>query len=481
MRCPVLLCLVVFAGRAAEWRPYQDAAGFSLEVPSQWRVEPGRNGMATVSSPDGRSFAQVIPVLNRQQPCAALLTTSFQVSSQRFPQARVVQVQPGRDQRTALAEVSFAGGQSRAAVLCVETSPRSAMLYTIAAPQAEFAMVKPTLIRTLTSFQYRANAEGSGGAAPTMANLQYVRWSDPRENAFSLQVPAGWQTAGGVIRYTNLEIGSGVRTASPDGNSVIVFNDPRIRTAMTPIQGARVGSPAYGGGVFLPYVPGLQFAETYLRQYLLGDAGMQLQQVISKRERPDLSAISNQAHARGNVNPAGPTRTTHGEIVFTAVRNGQKLSGYLLAATDFTPSMAGMGHIWRGSVFAYVAPEAEVNRVTQVVSRMMSTAQLNAAWSQGTQAAGRATQEAFHSAAQQANEAITSSYWARQGVQGQAMQNGSETMRGQIRLTDGQGTQYVAPSGKNYYYLDEVHGRVVGTNDTAPPPNIDVRQLEMIR
>lgn len=465
----------------APWQRYQDPSGFVLEHPADWTVERGGNGMVTAASPDGRWFAQVIPILNRQQACADLLVASFQVSSRRFPQAQVTGVQRGRDGRSAVADVGFRNGESRAAVLCVETSPRSAMVYTIAAPRAEYPTARPHLIRLLSSFRYGADAPaGSGrGAAPTQ-NISFVRWSDPQEAAFSVQIPSGWQAEGGTHRYTNLEIGIGLRVLSPDRGTLLLFNDPRLRTAMTPVPGAAIGSPAYGGGVFLPYIAGLPFADRYLREQFLPGMGAQLGQVVSRRERPDLSALSNQAAARYNANPAGPPRSSHGEIVFTATKNGQTLAGYLLCETVFNPSPAGMGHIWKPSVFGYMAPQNEVGQTTQILARILQSAQVNAAWSQSTAAAGRATQQAYHSAAQQVSDQITSSYWARQASQERSAAGFSDHMRDQVRLSDGQGTQYVAPSGKNYYYLDERNDRIIGT-DNASPPLIDVRQLELIR
>ncbi|MBV8819250.1 MAG: hypothetical protein JO022_12890, partial [Acidobacteriaceae bacterium] len=276
--------------------------------------------------------------------------------------------------------------------------------------------------------------------------------------------------------------------ASPDGNTVFVINDDRLRRCMTPYAGVQRGAPAYGGGIFLDYIPARTFVQQYVQQSMLRDAGAQLTQVIRQRPRPDLSAAANQQFAQYNANPAGPTRAEHAEMEFTALRNGRRLAGYLLAETYFTPSPAGVGHIWGAAVFGLLAPEESMIDMMQALVRIAGSAQVSSQWAQSTQAAGQATQQAFHQAAQQMDQIITSSYWARQtpspGPNGERRLSSSEKwsdmMRGQVHLTDGEGTEYVAPSGSNYYWYHGPHDLIIG-KDEPTPPNIDVTQLQIIQ
>jgi hypothetical protein len=319
-------------------------------------------------------------------------------------------------------------------------------------------------------------------------NLQFTRWTDPREGGFSLEVPAGWQANGGVRRYSNIEINAGVRIASPDGNTVLIINDDRLRRCITPYAGIRSGAN-YGGSVFLNYVPAPVFVQQYIQMTVLRDAGARLIQVIGVRPRPDLSAVANQQFARYNANPAGATRAQHAEIEFIADRNGQRLAGYLLAETYITPSGAGGGDLWGAAVFGLMAPQEQMTGMMRALVRIAGSAQVNAQWAQSTQAAGRATQEAFHQAAQEIDHIITSSYWARQ-TPARRSENGErrlswsekqeDAMLGQVHLSDGEGTEYTAPSGSNYYWYHPEHDVIVG-KDEPTPPNIDVRQLEIMQ
>ena len=50
--------------------------------------------------------------------------------------------------------------------------------------------------------------------------INYVQWQEPNENAFTVEVPQGWDVTGGVIREAS---GSraGLHVTSPDGRIII--------------------------------------------------------------------------------------------------------------------------------------------------------------------------------------------------------------------------------------------------------------------
>src|SRR5215472_2754721 len=57
-------------------------------------------------------------------------------------------------------------------------------------------------------------AAGGGAANPDMT---WTRFTDPVEHAFTIDVPKGWQVAGGTRRMNAVEIRAGVDALSPDG------------------------------------------------------------------------------------------------------------------------------------------------------------------------------------------------------------------------------------------------------------------------
>jgi hypothetical protein len=82
----------------------------------------------------------------------------------------------------------------------------------MAAPEARYRQLEETFAKILQSF--RVSGAPAKEAAPS---LSYVRWQDPRENAFSLDVPSQWKMSGGLFRFASVDTRAGVEALSPDG------------------------------------------------------------------------------------------------------------------------------------------------------------------------------------------------------------------------------------------------------------------------
>src|SRR5437016_179614 len=69
-------------------------------------------------------------------------------------------------------------------------------------------------------------APPAGSSAPN--NTFFVKWRDPRENAFEVGAPQGWTVTGGLIRASQLETHAVIRMQSPDGKIQVFYDDPEI-------------------------------------------------------------------------------------------------------------------------------------------------------------------------------------------------------------------------------------------------------------
>ena len=149
-----------------------------------------------------------------------------------FPQGRLTRIEqrPGRSDEV-VATVVYAGG--KASVLCTMAG-RAGMFYAIAAPQAQFSARRAELVRVLTSFRYTQPAAAARPAAGP--RLDYVRWQDPKENAFSVEVPRGWSVTGGMFRFAPVDTRGAVELTSPDGQIRITSGDAEISTHTVPTQ-----------------------------------------------------------------------------------------------------------------------------------------------------------------------------------------------------------------------------------------------------
>src|ERR1700751_3773939 len=56
----------------------------------------------------------------------------------------------------------------------------------------------------------------------------FTSWRDPREGAFTLSVPQGWQISGGAMRRSAVDITHVIRAGTPDGRVQLFINDADI-------------------------------------------------------------------------------------------------------------------------------------------------------------------------------------------------------------------------------------------------------------
>jgi hypothetical protein len=60
---------------------------------------------------------------------------------------------------------------------------------------------------------------------PPGSRLTFVRWQDPKEHAFSLEVPKQWAVSGGLFRFASVDVRPAIEAVSPDGHVRIVAGD----------------------------------------------------------------------------------------------------------------------------------------------------------------------------------------------------------------------------------------------------------------
>jgi hypothetical protein len=131
-----------------------------------------------------------------------------------------------------------------------------------------------------TGSQDSARAKASGQSKPIPVVI-FTTWRDPREGAFTLNVPGGWQVNGGAMRRSAVDVTHVVRAGTPDGRVQIFINDadilaheiPNQLTAMAGLREGQVTKGAWGGPVLLErYRNGPQFAQEYVRKKICPQA-----------------------------------------------------------------------------------------------------------------------------------------------------------------------------------------------------------------
>src|ERR1700732_2309155 len=72
-------------------------------------------------------------------------------------------------------------------------------------------------------------------------NTFFVTWRDPKENAFQVGVPQGWQVSGGMARMNTVEAHAVIKVQSPDGKIRIFYDDPDQHPRQVPDQLTQFG------------------------------------------------------------------------------------------------------------------------------------------------------------------------------------------------------------------------------------------------
>jgi hypothetical protein len=185
--------------------------------------------------------------------------------------------------------------------------------------------------------------KGTASNTAAKPNTIFVTWKDPRENAFQVGVPKGWQVSGGMVRTNTVEAHAVIHVQSPDGKIQIFYDDPDVHPRQVPDQltqfgGLREGQTmkgAWGGPVLLArYVTGAQFAQQYTQGKLCRQP-----MITESMDLRGPTTQMNKAIAPYAAQQRSAAQASIGEVTF---RCGNS-AGYVLANTLFARPAAGPG------------------------------------------------------------------------------------------------------------------------------------------
>jgi hypothetical protein len=455
------------------WVEHHDDHGFSVKTPKGWTVGVPDGTTAVIADAQHHATVVVRPFLASSSVTAdkCVRDTPSSLGSL-FPHATVGAVRrAGKAGHGATASLTFTGqgGTGRAGILCV-VNGYSGMLYGIAAPQATASKLRPTMLSMLRTFHY---------ASADTAASRYSTYSDPREGAFTLEVPRGWDTTGAAYRFAPTDVRPEVIVTSPDGTIRVRVGDQTVPTFVEPSQsltfaGFPEGSSYSPGGQFTAivrtYAPGAEFASQYATSAWASSCpGLK---VVNTTDRPELAASMNQqldAIASAGVRSHLDT----GEASFTCT-NAQH--GYALAATLNVSSQSGT--LWQMyALYTYLAPKSGVIEAQRVLNHIAATFQVDKAWAARQSNTAVQAAEINAKASREIADSINESYWYRQSVNDQLSNEWSNTTLGtQDEVNPDTGETYKVASGSNYYW-QAPGGDVIGT-DTSDPPGYDMQPLE---
>jgi hypothetical protein len=201
------------------------------------------------------------------------------------------------------------------------------------------------------------------GGPTKIDDVEWVKFTDPNEHAFTVDVPAGWETVGGAVRRNAIDVSAFLRVLSPDVSMMLVSGDPG--PAFFPTAGFASHPDDRG------YVEGRDYAKQW-GERMLAPLCSEVKS-IRDADRHDLE--------KGKF--AAPGFSNHaGEVVFSCMHKGEPEMALVVASTFNLPvRCCDIPTIWGVSVLcAWIGPPDHVRMGRQMIEHMMASSQNDAEW-----------------------------------------------------------------------------------------------------
>jgi len=318
-----------------------------------------------------------------------------------------------------------------------------------------------------------------------------VNWTDPREGAFSVGVPRGWQVIGGAYRLSPADVRYALTMGSPDGQIRVSTGDANIGIFIQPSQmlamaGLREGSYyGLGDGTRVEvrrFIPGPQFTRAYAQNFIGRECtGFQVQ---SNNVRPDLVATFTQSAMKEGL---GRLYMTAGDVSFTCNMHGTKVRGKYVAAT--TPLGQGQGSMWAVyRLYGYLVAPGREQEAEEALETALQSWKFNPQWeaqqrgivNSAVQQDNMRSQQIQRRALQgiaedqrQTSETIMKGWEQRQKVYDEISRRQENAILGTLDVVDPQtGMRYKVSNFGDYHYMSN-DGYIYSTNSAStPPPNL---------
>jgi hypothetical protein len=201
-------------------------------------------------------------------------------------------------------------------------------------------------------------------AVSSSAQPTWVTVRDTREQAFSIQVPQGWKTFGGIFRYSAIDVRLEVDATSPDGMTNLRAGDAMVPPYQVPGPFKRPG-PGIAA-----YASGQVFATKY------GQA--RFSSICSDLKLTKSDTVPPKYNSPGG----GLIRTTGGEAFFSCTKNGTAMTAYVYSETTLVGNGAPPSTWSVAALGSLIAPAAQAAAVGTMLAHMGQTLTMNPQWTQ---------------------------------------------------------------------------------------------------
>lgn len=293
------------------------------------------------------------------------------------------------------------------------------------------------------------------------AKNSFFIFKDPNENAFTVEIPKGWQvTQGSGLVRPYIDAGVYLEAKSQN-NQGIYYSSPYGYVYATPnailefagfIEGS-LYNPS--GGISKPmmvkkYTGAKEYVTSLPKEFGI-DA--EIKEVI---ERPDLL----------NKNPLPLiTQQSAAEIIFIDKNKGIKHNGIAYA---YLVEASGTG-VWAASYFDYYAPENLFDETELLALKVKESFKVNPQWAaREAQEVAKRTQ-IISQTQEEVSNTISSTFGYRSKTMDDLADKWSKrTLEVEDVYDTDTGEHYTVDSGSKYYWINDKN-QIVGTDTEEPP------------
>ncbi len=202
--------------------------------------------------------------------------------------------------------------------------------------------------------------------------IEFINMTEPKENAFSIDMPKGWNNMIGLERVGNETRNCGV-SVSPDNKARIFFGDPSIPAFTKPIpqiglhEGYNSGNPRDQVRSFIP-------AEKFYSDYATGAFGRnQAFKILSVK--PDRAVEQKYRKTFENMGNGAAQMGIHtASVIFEYTLNNEPYKGKILGVSIDGPTS------WNTDLNGFTAPASQFEAMEKIIGTITESFKTNPQW-----------------------------------------------------------------------------------------------------
>ena len=306
------------------------------------------------------------------------------------------------------------------------------------------------------------------------AAVNWIHYTDTAENAFSMDVPAGWQIQGGMYRFGYFDVRWMMDARTLDGKEVLRIDDANVPPYVLPAANTgRDGEPYRRPQQFQMMVSSYKEARTYGETYAKHRFGS-----VCTSMTPHASTWNPEMPADWQLAPG--TKSTEASLAYDCATSDGARRVELFLRTQVMQN-----GLWTvDPVLSIIAAPDRVTAARGTVQHMINTWQVNPQWkdyqarmtqmglNQITANFNQFMQQmrAFHQQREAAMNQQVAGFEARQNAQAAQVSSFGDILTGVTNVTDPQtGEQFQVFSGPKANYYRNGTGITINSNISPGP------------